>query len=79
MTMNSYFSSWVILFFLTIFAAPMGCVSLWRRCVYVGDGLSHASILSVAIAGAFAIPASSTQYIFFLLVFFLNNFYYILV
>ncbi len=37
-------------------AAPLGCFVLWRRMVYFGDTIAHASILGVALALAFDLP-----------------------
>lgn len=48
------------LFVLCLFIAlstPIGCMSIWRKCVYLCDGLSHASILSIAIASALLVDS----------------------
>jgi len=37
-------------------AGPIGCVVLWRRMVYFGDTISHASLLGVALALALDLP-----------------------
>ncbi|MDC0865094.1 metal ABC transporter permease [Rickettsiaceae bacterium] len=36
--------------------APLGCVVLWKRYVYFGDGLAHASMLAVVLSLIFEIP-----------------------
>ena len=37
-------------------AGPLGCFVLWRRMVYFGDTISHASLLGVAFAIALGMP-----------------------
>jgi len=37
-------------------AGPLGCFVLWRRMVYFGDTISHASLLGVAFALALNLP-----------------------
>ena len=37
-------------------AGPLGCFVLWRRMVYFGDTISHASLLGVAFALALGLP-----------------------
>ena len=37
-------------------AGPLGCFILWRRMVYFGDTISHASLLGVAFALALGLP-----------------------
>ena len=34
---------------LVAMCAPLGCFVLWRRMVYVGDGMAHAALLGIAI------------------------------
>ena len=46
-----------------LFAAPLGCVSLWRRCIYIADGLSHASVLAIALSTSFSINSLVTSLI----------------
>lgn len=36
--------------------APLGCVVVWKRYVYFGDGLAHASILAGVMSVIFNIP-----------------------
>lgn len=36
-------------------AGPLGCFVLWRRMVYLGDTLGHASLLGVALATVLAV------------------------
>lgn len=36
--------------------APLGCVVLWKRYVYFGDGLAHASMLAVILSIMLEIP-----------------------
>lgn len=40
----------LLLFVFSIFSAPVGCTFLWRRCVFLADGLSHASILAIVLS-----------------------------
>jgi len=37
-------------------AGPLGCFVLWRRMVYFGDTISHASLLGVAFSLALGLP-----------------------
>ena len=37
---------------LGLILAPLGCLVLWKRYAYYGDGLAHASMLAVAISAA---------------------------
>ncbi len=37
-------------------AGPLGCFVLWRRMVYFGDTISHASLLGIAFALALNLP-----------------------
>lgn len=37
---------------LGLILAPLGCLVLWKRYAYYGDGLAHASMLAVAIGAA---------------------------
>jgi ABC-type Mn2+/Zn2+ transport system permease subunit len=46
-----------------LFAAPLGCISLWRRCIYMADGLSHASMLAVALSTSFSINSFTASLI----------------
>jgi zinc transport system permease protein len=41
---------------ISLIFAPLGCVSLWKRYTYFGDGLSHASLLSGSISIIADIP-----------------------
>ncbi len=53
--------------------APLGCVVLWKRYVYFGEGLSHASMLALAvsvIAGLPIIYAGIVNTLFFALLVF---------
>jgi zinc transport system permease protein len=34
---------------LVVMCAPLGCFVLWRRMVYIGDGMAHAGMLGIAI------------------------------
>lgn len=36
--------------------APLGCLSLWKRYIYFGDGLAHASLLAGSISIILTIP-----------------------
>ncbi len=36
--------------------APLGCVSLWKKYIYFGDGLAHASILAVSVSLILDLP-----------------------
>ena len=36
--------------------APLGCFVLWKRYVYFGDGLAHASMLALAISVIAGLP-----------------------
>lgn len=37
-------------------AAPLGCLMAWRRLVYFGEALSHASLLGIAFALYYQLP-----------------------
>ncbi|MDO4435288.1 MAG: metal ABC transporter permease [Cardiobacteriaceae bacterium] len=37
-------------------AAPLGCLMAWRRLVYFGEALSHASLLGISLALFFNLP-----------------------
>ena len=39
-----------------IIFAPLGCLVLWKRYVYFGDGLAHASMLAAVISALLGIP-----------------------
>lgn len=41
---------------IAVAAGPIGCFVLWRRVVYFGDTISHASVLGVAFALALNLP-----------------------
>ncbi|EOB10653.1 3-demethylubiquinone-9 3-methyltransferase [Rickettsia prowazekii str. GvF12] len=30
--------------------APLGCIALWKRYIYFGDGLAHSSFLAASIS-----------------------------
>jgi zinc transport system permease protein len=57
--------------------APLGCIALWKKYVYFGDGLAHASILAGSISLIFNIPmiysGIITALIFAILVFKFKN------
>jgi len=36
--------------------APLGCLCLWRRYIYFGDALAHASLLAASISATCSIP-----------------------
>ncbi|MDA9163420.1 metal ABC transporter permease [Rickettsiaceae bacterium] len=36
--------------------APLGCLVLWKRYVYFGDGLAHASMLAAALSVVLGVP-----------------------
>lgn len=36
--------------------APLGCVAVWKRYVYFGDGLAHASILAGVVSVVMGLP-----------------------
>ena len=36
--------------------APLGCLALWKRYIYFGDGLAHAAILAGSISTIFELP-----------------------
>ena len=36
--------------------APLGCLVLWKRYVYFGDGLAHASMLAAVLSVIAGIP-----------------------
>lgn len=36
--------------------APLGCVALWKRYIYFGDGLAHASILAGSVSVILNLP-----------------------
>ncbi|WP_417904897.1 metal ABC transporter permease [Candidatus Tisiphia endosymbiont of Micropterix aruncella] len=35
---------------ISLIFAPLGCISLWKKYIYFGDGLSHASLLAGSIS-----------------------------
>lgn len=41
---------------IAIFAAPLGCLMVWRRMAYLSDTLSHAALLGVAIGFFLKLP-----------------------
>lgn len=41
---------------ISLIFAPLGCIVLWKKYVYFGDGLSHASLLAVSITIISDIP-----------------------
>ena len=57
--------------------APLGCIALWKRYVYFGDGLAHAAILAGSISVIFELPlvlsGTITAVIFAILVFKFKN------
>ena len=50
MIINSYAGA-IKFIILSCLLCPLGCISLWRRCTYLSDGLSHAAVLANAVAG----------------------------
>lgn len=36
--------------FISLIFAPLGCIALWKKYVYFGDGLAHASFLAASIS-----------------------------
>jgi zinc transport system permease protein len=41
---------------LSLIFAPLGCLVLWKRYVYFGDGLAHASMLAAVISVILGVP-----------------------
>lgn len=41
---------------ISLIFAPLGCISLWKKYIYFGDGLSHASLLAGSISLALQLP-----------------------
>lgn len=41
---------------IAIFAAPLGCLMVWRRMAYLSDTLSHAALLGVAMGFFLTLP-----------------------
>ena len=41
---------------ISLIFAPLGCIVLWKKYIYFGDGLSHASLLAVSITIISSIP-----------------------
>lgn len=62
---------------ISVIFAPLGCISLWKKYVYFGDGLAHASLLagSISIICHFSVISSGVivALIFAILVFILKN------
>ncbi|MCC8417862.1 MAG: metal ABC transporter permease [Rickettsia endosymbiont of Bryobia graminum] len=62
---------------ISLIFAPLGCISLWKKYAYFGDGLAHASLLagSVSILLNFSLVFSGliVASIFAILVFMLKN------
>lgn len=62
---------------ISLIFAPLGCFVLWKRYVYLGDGLAHASMLAAVISVMFGLPILYTgilnTMIFALIVFKLKN------
>ncbi|WP_375326883.1 metal ABC transporter permease [Candidatus Tisiphia endosymbiont of Nemotelus uliginosus] len=62
---------------ISLIFAPLGCISLWKKYVYFGDGLAHASLLagSISIICHFSVISSGVivAILFAILVFILNN------
>lgn len=54
--MNFLIIAMVALVPLTLLAAPLGCLVLWRRLAYFGDTLSHSALLGIAVALFFHVP-----------------------
>lgn len=46
----------VISILIGLIFAPLGCLVLWKRYVYFGDGLAHASMLAAVISVLLGIP-----------------------
>jgi len=46
----------VISILIGLIFAPLGCLVLWKRYVYFGDGLAHASMLAAVISVLLSIP-----------------------
>lgn len=58
--------------------APLGCLVLWKRYVYFGEGLAHASILAIAISVVADLPmvyAAIISLVFFALLVYKINIY----
>jgi zinc transport system permease protein len=62
---------------ISLIFAPLGCISLWKKYVYFGDGLSHASLLAGSISVIINLPIIYAGFvvamIFAILVFMLKN------
>lgn len=41
---------------ISLIFAPLGCISLWKKYIYFGDGLSHASLLAGSISIVLQLP-----------------------
>lgn len=65
------------LILISLIFAPLGCVSLWKKYIYFGDGLSHASLLAGSISILIHLPivyaGIIVAVIFAILVFTLKN------
>ena len=46
----------IVSFLIELIFAPLGCLVLWKRYVYFGDGLAHASMLAGIISVMMGIP-----------------------
>jgi zinc transport system permease protein len=53
---------------ISVISAPLGCVLLWQRLAFLGDTISHASLLGVAIAIAFAMPVMMGVFLIVILI-----------
>ncbi|MFY9590134.1 metal ABC transporter permease [Rickettsia endosymbiont of Halotydeus destructor] len=66
------------LILISLIFAPLGCIALWKKYVYFGDGLAHASFLaaSISIIANFPLIYSSmlVAVIFAIFVFILKNY-----
>src|SRR5437762_7736879 len=41
---------------ISLIFAPLGCIALWKRYIYFGDALAHASLLAGTISLASGLP-----------------------
>ncbi len=62
---------------ISLIFAPLGCISLWKRYIYFGDGLAHASLLAGGISIVAGLPIFLSgliiAIIFAILVFYLKD------
>ncbi len=67
----------ISLILISLIFSPLGCISLWKKYVYFGDGLSHASLLAGSISILIHLPLLYGGFIvaiiFAILVFMLKN------